>query len=159
MLGLYLVYALCSVDRFWSSTLMADGKAVFMTTAPEMIVWATSPLTWWKSSRGQVTNHNTAVCARAHVCVRVCVCVWWWIAELLLVWVQQLFCYFWYVALASCSFISLFGHPICFPQPVNHLHGSNTLLYLLFSPPPSSKFPLLPSPRLIDNTPQTNLLY
>jgi len=61
------------VDRFWSSTPTAGGKAVFMTTAQEMTAWATSPPTWWKSSRGQVTTHITAVC----VCVWVggCVCV------------------------------------------------------------------------------------
>uniref|UniRef100_A0AAQ4Q3I9 SAM domain-containing protein n=1 Tax=Gasterosteus aculeatus aculeatus TaxID=481459 RepID=A0AAQ4Q3I9_GASAC len=34
---------------------MADGKAVFMTTAQEMTALATSHPTWWKSSRGQVT--------------------------------------------------------------------------------------------------------
>lgn len=41
---------------------MADGKAVSMTTAQEMIEWGISPPTWWKSSRGQVTTHITAVC-------------------------------------------------------------------------------------------------
>lgn len=50
------------VRRFWSSILTAGGKAVFMITALEMTGWATSPPTWWKSSRGQVTTHITAVC-------------------------------------------------------------------------------------------------
>lgn len=46
---------------------MADGKAVFMTTGQEMTVWATSPPTWWKSSRGQVTTRITAVCVHGWV--------------------------------------------------------------------------------------------
>lgn len=71
-----------TLGRFWSSILTADGRAASTTTAPETTAWATSPPTWWKSSRGQVTTHITVTSQRACVWVRgcvhvlhVCVCV------------------------------------------------------------------------------------
>ena len=61
--------------RSWNSTLMADGRAVSMTTGQEMTEWVTSPPTWWRSSSGQVTAH--IVCLQLSVSVWcVCVCVW-----------------------------------------------------------------------------------
>lgn len=79
---------LCA-NRFWSSTQTAGGKAASTTIAQETTAWATSPPTWWKSSRGQVTI-SAAVgwpCLRAWVfegvgaCVHVCVSALWGVRE------------------------------------------------------------------------------
>src|SRR4029434_8633752 len=48
----------CVCFRFWNSIQMDAGKAVSMTTGQEMTVWATSPQTWGRTSRGQVCHHT-----------------------------------------------------------------------------------------------------
>src|SRR4029434_3105514 len=56
----------CVCFRFWNSIQMDAGKAVSMTTGQEMTAWATSPQTWWRSSRGQVCHHTPQTRTHTH---------------------------------------------------------------------------------------------
>lgn len=112
------LYLYITVGRFWNSILTGGGRAAFMTIAQEMTAWATSPPTWSKSSRGQVTTHITVTSLR--------VCVWVRMRTFLHVCVCSAAAVGRAVLASRGIIISLFGKAAHLPSPVNHRHRPAT---------------------------------